>query len=742
MKKLYVSCLLATLSPLSIAAAITAVQQGADPDGYQLVFKNAGIQPMTFTTENPASIVLDFPNTTSNLASREVAVSSHGIYNVDVIPGQGSTRAVVRLSGPMFYQVSLQGKDVVLNVSSSQQGNRAVPLQQGSLAGLANASASSTAPVSGNAHFTQAVAVDKVIKPSVNFAPLFKKNEHGNGTLTFNLPNANTQVNVRSEGTKIVADISGYKIDKDQQKRMELTAYSTPVNFTDIQRTNSGTKVTLNMGKNPYEFVTYQSGNAYTIEVMKPKADPMKAKVEQAIGFSESKRYRGERLSLNFQDIEVRAVLQIIAEFTNQNIVVSDSVVGNITLRLDNVPWDQALDIILKTKGLDKRTNGSVIYVAPQTELSDFELTALKRIREEEELLPTRTEYIQVKFAKASDIMAIIEKSRQNVGSGSSNVLQNTDSILSSKGSVTVDERTNTLLVNDIPAKLQAVRDLVTKLDEPVRQVLVDARLVVTEDQFSKDIGARLGFSFVNRNSNNLLSGSGSLNAANSLNSSIVAGNNPVALPAIGDRLGVNLPAAPTTGSAASYGLAILGKDFLVDLELSALETEGQIEIVSSPRVVTQDGNKARVASGTKLPTITVSDNTATVSYESAELALDVTPRIAPNNMVDMELEITNNQPGSVVQVGQNVVYPINTNELNTHVLVDNGETIVLGGIYEQRQQLQDNKVPLLGDLPIVGNAFKSKSRKFDKKELLIFITPRIVDKRLAEHDKFSSLRE
>lgn len=742
MKKLYVSCLLATLSPLSIAAAITAVHQGAGPDGYQLVFKNAGVQPAAFTTESPASIVLDFPNTTSNLASREVAVSSHGIYNVDVVPGQGSTRAVVRLSGPMFYKVSLQGKDVVLNVSSSQQGNRAVPLQQGSLAGLANASVSST-PASNNVHFTQAVAVDKVIKSSVNFAPLFKKNEDGNGTLTFNLPNANTQVNVRSEGTKIVADISGYKIDKDQQKRMELTAYSTPVNFADVQRTGSGTKVTLNMGKNPYEFVTYQSGNAYTIEVMKPKADPMKAKVEQAIGFSESKKYRGERLSLNFQDIEVRAVLQIIAEFTNQNIVVSDSVVGNITLRLDNVPWDQALDIILKTKGLDKRTNGSIIYVAPQTELSDFELTALKRIREEEELLPTRTEYIQVKFAKASDIMAIIEKSRQNVGSGSSNVLQNTDSILSSKGSVTVDERTNTLLVNDIPAKLQAVRDLVAKLDEPVRQVLVDARLVLTTDNFSKDLGARLGLSFVNRNSNNLLSGSGTLAGASSLNSSIVAGNNPVALPNINDRLGVNLPVSGTTSSPASYGLAILGKDFLVDLELSALETEGQVELVSSPRVVTQDGNKARVASGTKIPIVIVdADGSTSLSYESAELSMDITPRIAPNNTVDLELDIRKNEPGTRVEAPGISASEIKTNELNTHVLVDNGETIVLGGIYEQRQQVQNNKVPLLGDLPVVGNAFKSKKQIFNKSELLIFITPRIVDKRLAEQDKFSSLRE
>ena len=741
MKKLYVSCLLATLSPLGMAAAITAVQQSAGAGGgYQLVFKNAGVQPTSFTTQSPASIVLDFANTTSSLPSREVAVATHGIYNVDVIPGQGSTRAVVRLSGPMYYDVSLQGKDVVVNIAGNQGS---VPVAQGgALAGLANASAV-TPVASTGVQFTQNTAVDQVTKPSVNFSPLFRKNDNGNATLTFNLPNPNTKVDVKTEGNKVVADIVGYQIDNSEQKRLEVSDYKTPVNFADIQRSKGGTKVTLNMGNNPYEFQSYQSGNAYTIEVMKPKADPAKAKAEQVMGFTESKSYRGERLSLNFQDIEVRAVLQIIAEFTNQNIVVSDSVVGNITLRLDNVPWDQALDIILKTKGLDKRTNSNVIYVAPQDELNNFELTALRNIKERDELLPTRTEYIQVKFAKASDIMEIIEKSRQNTGGGTSNLSGQADAILSSKGTVSVDERTNTLLINDIPSKLQAVRELVTKLDEPVRQVLVDARLVVTQDEFSKSLGSRLGLSFINRGSNSLTSGSGSLTAADAINSSIVAGDNPIALPGLSDRLGVNLPAAPASQSAASYGLAILGKDFLVDLELSALEQEGQVEIVSSPRVVTQDGNRARIAQGTQLPTIMANDGgTPTVTYVSAELLLDVTPRIAPNDMVDMELEIKKNAPGTPSQIAGSVLYPINTNELETNVLVEDGETIVLGGIFEQTQQLKTDKVPLLGDIPIVGNAFKMNSKTFNKSELLIFVTPRIVDKRMAEYDKFSNLRQ
>ena len=549
MKKLYVSCLLVTLSPLGMAAAITAVQQNAGVGGgYQLVFKNAGVQPTSFTTQSPASIVLDFANTSSNLPSREVVVANQGIYSVNVIPGQGATRAVVSLSNPMYYDVSLQGKDVVLNIAANQGS---VPVAQGgALAGLANASPSLPVASSG-IQFTQTNAVDSVVKPKVNFSPLFRKNDNGNGTLTFNLPNANTKVDVKTEGNKVVADIHGYQIGRDEQKRLEVADFSTPVNFADIEIRKNGTRVTMNMGKNPYEFVTYQSGNAYTIEVMKPQADPAKVKAEQVMGFTESKNYRGERLSLNFQDIEVRAVLQIIAEFTNQNIVVSDTVVGNITLRLDNVPWDQALDIILKTKGLDKRTNSNVIYVAPQEELNNFELTALRNIKERDELLPTRPEYIQIKFAKASEIMAIIEKSRQNTGGGT-NDLNRADSFLSSKGTISVDERTNTLLVNDIPSKLQAIRDLVAKLDEPVRQVLVDARLVVTQDDYSKDLGARLGLSFINRGSSALTSGSGRLAGADALNRSIVAGDNPIALPGLNDRLGVNLPAAPATGSAAS----------------------------------------------------------------------------------------------------------------------------------------------------------------------------------------------
>ncbi len=734
------------LSSALYAADLSSIEHGLNTTGgYQVVFKNVDILPTAFNTDNPATIVLDFMGATSSIAGREVNINSNGIYDVDILQGQGKTRAVVNLAAPVGYNVSLNGKDAVLRVNSSGTGsnvNDAVGASAGTsnaFMGFSNAQSSTggnrqVAQIRAGKPLSTQVGATNANKPET-ISPIFRRGPNKNGTLSFTLPNPDTVVNVHTEGTKVVAEIPGFKIANKEQKRLDVADYATPVKFADIQRTTKGSKVTLDMGTNPFEFVTYQTGSTFTIEVMPPAPDELTRKTQELQGFSSTKVYKGEPLSLNFQDIEVRAVLQIIAEFTKNNIVVSDSVTGNITLRLDNVPWDQALDIILKTKGLDKRENNGVIYVAPAQELNDSEIAQLQGYQDKQRLMPARTELIQVKYARAEDLKTIIEASR----STGDDKFNSEDSILSQKGTVSVDQRTNSLLVSDVPTKIQGIRDLVAKLDEPVRQVLVDARLVLTRDEFAKDIGVRFGASFVgnNKNGNDIVGGSGSLAGADSIRKS-----GDVSSADLSNRLGVNLPAAPKNGSAASYGIAILASDFLVDLELSALQTEGQIEIVSSPRVVTQDGAKARVASGTKVPQITVSDNTATVTYESAELALDVTPRIAPNNMVDMQLEITNNQPGNVLTIGNNTVFPINTNELNTNVLVDNGETIVLGGVYEQTQEVTTSKVPLLGDLPIVGNAFKNKQNKFNKSELLIFVTPRIIDKRLVENDKFSNLRE
>ena len=726
------------------AASISGVEHGSAAGGYQLVFKNAGVKPAAFNTDS--SIVLDFPNTTSSMKSRGVDVASNGIYNVDVIPGQGRTRAVINLSSPMNYNVSLQGQDVIVSVTPGAKGAMKAPVGK------------AAAPAAGfrGAVSPQMVNVGKgtaTIGKGVNtvgaLSPEFKKTSNGKAALTFNLPSPDTVVNIRKDGNKVVADVRGITIANSEQKRLDVTDYNTPVSYAEIKKGNGGATVSLNMAGNPFEFVSYQSGNVYTIEIMKPAQNEQERKVQELLGFGSGKHYKGEPLSLNFQDIEVRAVLQIIAEFTRNNIVVSDGVTGNITLRLDNVPWDQALDIILKTKGLDKRQSGDVIYVATLDELRNSELSVLKTLKDKADLTPTRIDRIQVQFARATDLKKLIDDAKNNTkSSGNCGISTNVDSIISERGSVSVDERTNTLIVNDIPEKIQAVRELVAELDKPVKQVLIDSRIVLTEDNYARDLGARFGVSFINRTSDKLITGSGTSNASTSLAVDVVNGTRPLTIPDLSSRLGVNMPViGGTAGTPANYGLSILSGDFLVDLELSALQTEGRVEIVSSPRVVTQDGAQAEIWSGTEVPIVTRDESTngsrsTTLETVTAALRLNVTPRIAPNNMVDMELNINNDELGNNVSVAGQTSFTKNTSGVKTNVLVDNGETIVLGGVYKQRQTAKTDKVPLLGDIPVIGNAFKKNTREFKKNEMLIFVTPRIVDKQLVDNDKFSSLRD
>ena len=718
------------------AASISGVEHGSTAGGYQLVFKNAGVKPAAFNTD--ASIVLDFPNTTSSMKSRGVDVASNGIYNVDVIPGQGRTRAVINLSSPMNYNVSLQGQDVVVSVSPGGKGGlKATPAAKAT--GFRGAVSPQTVNVGkGTATIGRGVNTVGALSPE------FKRTSNGRAAFTFNLPSPDTVVNVRKDGNKVVADVRGITITNSEQKRLDVTDYNTPVSYAEIKRGNGGATVSLNMAGNPFEFVSYQSGNVYTIEIMKPAQNEQERKVQELLGFGSGKHYKGEPLSLNFQDIEVRAVLQIIAEFTHNNIVVSDGVTGNITLRLDNVPWDQALDIIMKTKGLDKRQSGDVIYVATLEELRNSELTVLKTLKDKADLTPTRIDRIQVQFARASDLKKLIDEAKKNSGgTGVNGISNNVDSILSERGSVSVDERTNTLIVNDIPIKIQAVRELVAELDKPVKQVLIDSRIVLTEDNYARDLGARFGVSFINRTNSKLVTGSGTSDASTSLAVDVVNGKRPLTIPDLSSRLGVKMPVSGTDGNPAGYGLSILSGDFLVDLELTALQTEGRVEIVSSPRVVTQDGAPAEVWSGTEVPIVTRDDEgKSSLETVTAALRLSVTPRIAPNNMVDMELNINNDELGSNVSVAGQTSFTKNTSGVKTNVLVDNGETIVLGGVYKQRQAAKTDKVPLLGDIPVIGNAFKKNTREFKKNEMLIFVTPRIVDKQLVDNDKFSSLRD
>lgn len=783
MKKLVIGILIAAQCS-AYAASIDGISYGFGSNGkYELVFENAGKMPRVFTTTHPYTIVLDFEETDSNIKEREINIATDGIYDLDMVEGAGRTRAVLNLAMPRNYDIQTRGRDIVLVLDNNRIAKEeTIPMPAGDVISVSRSkgalfdSFSTINNQDKNLVITQdtnrpylAASDPGVIKisPAKNhnigsvqpmspiqqatLDPIYVQKKSGVGLLSFTLPRLVSNVNVRQDGNKIIAYLNGFYAAKADQKRIEVESYDTPVNTIDILRSARGTELVLNIKQNSaFEYFSYQNGDVYSIEVKPAPVDTsLQKQVDELQGFSPTKRYRGAPLSLNFQDIEVRAVLQIIAEFTNNNIVVSDAVTGNITLRLDSVPWDQALDIILKTKGLGMRENGSVIYIAPASELDQRELDALKIIQERDQLVPARTELIQIKYAKAADIAKILENSRESAGGDRATFAQ--DSILSGKGTVSVDIRTNTLLVSDIPSKLQAVRDLVTKLDEPVRQVLVDARLVLTTDNFSRELGARFGLSFVNNyKTGRYLTGSGSSEATSTYG---VNYNNHLAklkrnerstleFPSLSDRLGVNLPVS--AANAASYGLAILGADFLVDLELSALQQEGRAEIISSPRVVTQDGKKATIASGQEIPyTTTLTDGegkvTSVTTFKKAELSLDVTPRIAPDNRVDMLLDIKKDSPDYARQLPAGV--PIDTNHLESNVLVDNGETVVLGGVYQQEQSTSTSKVPLLGDLPIIGNVFKNTDKNFRKSELLIFVTPRIIDNKLSDYDKFSNLR-
>lgn len=738
MKKILCSCIILASSG-SFAAAITAVNTSNAPSGaYEIIFKNAAVLPTSFNTISPASIVLDFPNTSSALANRETAVNQNGIYSVNVIPGDARTRAVINLSAPAAYDVRLVGSDVHVAL----RGNNAAIAAAPTVAATNNSalfnqmSAAPMVPVALNTQMTPPVKPAASSVPDL--APMFHKNADKGGVLTFTLPSKDTLVTVKTEGASVVATISSYKVPKAGQKRLDVADYGSPVRYVDILPSGADSKIVLNMGRNAYEYVTYTNGNEYNIEIKRPSLDENAQRLRELSGFGSGKQYTGQPLSLNFQDIEVRAVLQIIAEFTNNNIVVSDSVVGNITLRLDNVPWDQALDIIMKTKGLAMRKVDRVIYIAPESELNNMEIAALEALRKKQSLQPSNTELIQLKYAKASDISSILLQSRNFGRAEGLASAVNEDAILSAKGSVAVDVRTNTLLVSDIPENIQKVRELIAKLDEPVRQVLIDSRLVITSDNYKRDIGARFGVSFLHGNDterwrkgfhNSIVSTGTSSGVTQFMNGEISEYNN---------RLGVNLGIGSTT--PASYGVAILASDILIDLELQALQAEGRSETISSPRVVTQDGYKALIAAGQEIPYSTVSDNGTRTSFKDAKLSMEVTPRIAPNDRVSMEIHITKDRPDySVLTNGEPSIL---TNAIQTKVEIENGETIVLGGIYEQEQGAAVNKVPLLGDIPLIGTAFRNTHQIFDKKELLVFISPRIIDRKLTDTDKFNNLRD
>jgi len=484
-------------------------------------------------------------------------------------------------------------------------------------------------------------------------------------------------------------------------------------------RTNQDTRIVIS-AEGKYEQLAYQSDNEFTIEI---NPAPETADTESSL-FSETKEYEGQRLTLNFQDIETRAVLQLLAETSGKNIVVSDTVQGNVTLRLRNVPWDQALDIVMTTKGLDMRQNGNVIMVAPAEEIAARETADLEAQLAISELEPVYSEFLQVNYAKASDLAALIEG-----GSGSS-------SMLSDRGSLGVDDRTNTLLVQDTAERLQDIRRMVRTLDVPIKQVLIESRIVVVNDDFSRNLGVRLGVTAFNESNTGLttISGTGAgtdtminsalTNLADPLNGTVF----PIELPSLSNRYNVNVPIADAAGR---FSLAILENDYLIDLELTAMEAEGRGEIVSTPRVITANQSEATIKQGVEIPyQQSASSGATTIQFKEAVLELVVTPQITPDNNIILDLRVSKDNVGKIISTGGlgGTVPSIDTRSVETQVLVANGQTVVLGGIYETERRETVKKVPVLGDIPFVGALFRSKQRIENKAELLIFVTPRILE--------------
>ena len=669
--------------------------------------------PSSFTINEPARIVLDFLGTRNALTTRQQPINVGVADKLSVLEGADRTRASLNLSRLVPYQVQVQGDSVLLTLEGAGTSVKKTLAPTPSGAVAASAPKRSEAPASLTPRNVSDVG--------------FKRGPAGQGIITVKLSNPGITVDVRQEGNRVLADFQGAKLPKGQQRRLDVTDFATPV--TTIEALNQGNNARLSIQPSPpFEYLAYQANDLYVIEVRPPQKSTEEEEKEAQLDPSK-KKYKGDLLSLNFQDIEVRAILQILADFTGLNIVVSDTVKGNLTLRLQNVPWDQALDIIMRTKGLAMRQNGNVVFIAPTEEIAAREKLDLESRKVVEDLVPLRTEIMQVNYAKAKDLLELLKKK-----GGSEKEPQ--QSILSQRGTVEAYEPTNTLIIKDIPDKMVEIRNLITQLDKPAKQVMIDSRLVIASDDFAKDIGVRFGVSGVKQSGSTVSNLSGGLTGTDTMVGSEVANLTatgqpfPVAVPELANRLGVQFPAQGTLGGTpARVALAILGADYLVDLELSALQQEGKGEVLSNPRVVTADLKKATIEQGRQIPYSEVDDSgKVTTMFKDAVLKLEVTPQITPDDRVRMDLKVIKDDVGAnVPQATGGSVPSIDKRGLETQVLVNNGETVVLGGVVEQDKRTGTDKVPLLGDIPLLGYLFQGNTNSTVKRELLIFVTPQIL---------------
>ncbi len=663
----------------------------------QLILSGTAPEPLAFTIDDPARIALDLPETTLGLSSRRRDVNLGPLETILTAEANGRTRVVLNLDTMVPYETRRSGNTIYITLGA-KASDSSVTQFAGSAAPSAQRSYSSAGGRS-------IISVD------------FRRTRDGGGRVMVTLSDPSTPVDIRQEGGRVVAVFKDTDLPAELMRRLDVMDFATPVTTVDTLRTNLDTRIVIT-AEGKYEQLAYQSDNEFTIEI-----NPVATDTEQLSLFSETKDYDGQRLTLNFQDIETRAVLQLLAETSNRNIVVSDTVQGNVTLRLRNVPWDQALDIVMTTKGLDMRQNGNVIIVAPAEEIAARETADLEARAAINELEPLYSEFLQVNYAKASDLAALISQT------------DGPNSMLSERGSVAIDDRTNTLLVQDTVSRLQDIRRLVRTLDIPIRQVLIESRIVVVSDDFSRDLGVRFGATGYKANSSDgatVVSGTGvgtdtmigSIlgNLADPANGTIF----PIQLPDLNNRYNVNVP---IQNPAGRFSIAVLETEYLVDLELTALESEGRSEIVSTPRVITANQKEARIEQGVEIPyQESASSGATTTQFKKAVLSLTVTPQITPDDNIIMDLRVSKDNVGELVASATGGFVPsIDTRAVETQVLVNDGQTVVLGGIYETVRRDTVNKVPFLGDIPGVGFLFRSTQKVENKAELLIFVTPRIL---------------
>jgi len=641
--------------------------------------------PSSFTTDNPARIAIDLANTTSGLAQKVTPVAIGMARSITAIEAGDRTRIVINLLEQVPHEISTEGNRLVVSIGA------------GSGAGTMSATTEPKAPMATDRTVSAAV-------PGKGLANIdFRRGPDGEGRVEINLDDPSIVVDMRQQGDRVVVDFIDAQLPAQLARTLDVIDFATPV--TQIETRPDGRNVRMTIStEGEFEHLAYQANEMYTVEFR------ALTKREKELRRKELEVYEGDRLSLNFQDIEVRAVLQLLADFTGLNMVVSDTVDGRITLRLKNVPWDQAMDIILKTKGLSMRRNDNVILVAPTEEIAAREKLELESQQQIEELAPLRSELIAINYAKASNLAELL-KSEEN-------------KLISERGSVSIDERTNTLLVQDTAAKLSEIRALVAELDVPIRQVLIESRIVIANNDFARDIGVKLGISGAGTQGTRTGVIGGGIEG--DLDASAIAGpfvtvNND------NEALLVNLPQTLAAGSGGALNM-VLGKmgSYLLRLELTAMQQEGKGEIVSSPRVITSDQNTAIIKQGVEIPYQEATSSGATaVSFKEAVLQLEVTPHITPDDRVIMDLRVNKDNPDFTRAVLG--VPPVDTRELQTSVLVENGETVVLGGVFERTRSDTKNSVPFFGTLPGIGWAFKQKQTQDENSELLIFVTPRIL---------------